>query len=150
METNDQNLNELNQEKMELTHESIGYLDQIRKWTTFFSILGFIGIAFMFIVGIFIGSIFSKIFPFANSGFPFSLIGIIYFILGIIYFFPALYLYRFSIYSKNAVKNNDSNEIGIALKNLKSHFKFLGILMIIILSIYLLIGIGALIVSLIK
>jgi len=61
-----------------------------------------------------------------------------------------LYLYKFSIYSRNAIKNNDSNEIVNALKNLKSHFKFIGIFTLIFLSIYLMIGIGFLVVHLIK
>ena len=150
METSNQNTgNEMNNVKVELTKESLFYYDQIRKWTTFFSILGFVFIGFLIIIGIFAGSIFSK-FGQVNSNFPFFIIGFIYIILAIIYFFPVLYLYRFSISSKLAIKNNDSNEIVKAFKNLKSHYQFMGILTIIVLSIYLIIGIGFFIVKLVR
>jgi hypothetical protein len=152
METSNQNTDiEMGQTKVELTKESLNYFDQIRKWTTFFSILGFVIIGLLLIFGIFAGSIFSK---FANantnSNFPFFMIGFIYFIIAIIYFFPVLYLYRFSVSSKLAIKNNDPNEFAKAFKNLKSHYQFTGILTIIVLSIYLLIGIGFLIVKMVR
>jgi hypothetical protein len=138
--------NEQNKEKIELSNESLFYFDQIRKWTTFFSILGFIVIGLLLIVGIFAGSIFTK-FGHINSKFPFAVLGFIYFIMAIIYFFPVLYLYNFSISSKRAIQNRDSNEITKAFKNLKSHFQYTGIFTIVFLSIYLLIGIGFLLVK---
>jgi len=64
--------NAINHEKMVLTDEASGYLDEIRKWTTFFSILGFIGIGLMIIFGIFAGLIFSKL-GYKNMYFPSTL-----------------------------------------------------------------------------
>ncbi len=150
METSNQNSgNEMNQVRMELTNESIFYLEQISKWTTFFSILGFVLIGILLIGGIFVGSIFSKLGQ-AYANFPFFTLSIIYFVIAIIYFFPVLYLYRFSVNSKHAIKSKDSNLINIAFKNLKSHYRYTGIMTIIILSIYLCFGIGFLIVKLVR
>ncbi len=150
METSNQNPNiEMNQLKIELTKESLFYFDQIRKWTTFFSILGFIIIGTLIIFEIFAGTIFAK-FGHINSNSRVIFLGLIYIVLAVLYFFPVLYLYRFSINSGMALKNNDSNKIEKAFKNLKSHYEFSGILTIIVLSMYLLIIIGFLIVKLLR
>lgn len=149
METNNLNQdNEMNRSTIELTKESIFYYDQIRKWTTFFSILGFVFIGLMSIFGIFAGSIFSK-FGQVNPGFSYFF-GFVYLIFAVIYFFPVLYLYRFSVSSGRAIKNRDSNEIVKAFKNLKSHYQFIGILVIILLALYLFMGVGFLVVKLLK
>ena len=122
---------------IELTTEAISYLEEIRKWSLFFAVIGFIGIGLMVILGIFIGRIFSNLgYPYANANFPTAFIGVIYIAMAVIYIFPVIYLYKFSISCKQAIRQKDHETMASAFKNLKSHFKYMGILMIIVLSMY--------------
>jgi predicted ferric reductase len=54
-------------------------------------------------------------------------------------FLPCLYLYKFSIKMQLAVKSVNQENFDESLMNLKSMFKFYGILTIVLLSFYVLI-----------
>lgn len=142
--TNQNNENELHDERLELTSESVYFLKKITTWTKFFSILGFIMSAVLIVLGVF-----SKIFFFAlneSTSMPIStFLGFVYIVLGIVYVFPALYLYGFTDKTNKAIRDTDSSLITLALKNLKSCLKFMGILTIVVLVIYLCAGIVAII-----
>ena len=56
--------------------------------------------------------------------------------MAIIYFFPILYLYKFSSSIKNGILNSSSDQLDLAFRNLKSHYKFMGILVIVMLAFY--------------
>jgi hypothetical protein len=131
---------------IELTAQSVIYLNDTRKWTMFFSILGFIFLALLLIGAIFMTSMFGAIaggnLPFPGNG---IMMGAFYLVLGVLYFFPILYLYKFSKYSKNAIYNEDSEQLSVAFRYLKLHYKFIGILSIGILLLYVLIFLIALI-----
>lgn len=129
-----------------LDESAVLNLETIRKWSLFFSILGFIMIGFF--VLLFLGMSFM---PFAIPGASamgparFSFLGGAFALLitMVLYFFPILYMYKFSVHSKNAVANLDQESAAIAFKYLKMHFQFVGILTIIVLAFYLLAGIIA-------
>ena len=78
-------------------------------------------------------------------GFPPFVFGLIYLIIGAVYFFPILYLYRFSSLIRKALQNKDTQILDIAFRNLKAHYKYIGILMIIALGIYVLMFAGMMI-----
>ncbi len=147
MDTIDQNqINENEVSKMELEKDSIKSLNEIRKWTSFFAILGFIFIGLMLVVALSFGSIYSQIG--ANryvAPFPTFLIGFIYIVFGIIYFFPILYLYRFSSWTRKALILKSTSDLNLAFRNLKRHYRYMGIITIIILGLYVLVLIGFLI-----
>ena len=130
--------------KIELTQETIGYLNETRKWTIFLAILGFIFIGLMVIMSFSFGAIFSA---FGDQGvnlpLPNFLFIALYIAMAILYFFPIFYLYQFSSFTKRGLTDKNENLIMLAFKNLKSHYKFIGVLTIIILSIYLLVFLGA-------
>ena len=148
METTYQNYdNGLQNRQLVLTYESVSYLQAIAKWTTFFSILGFVFIGIMVVFGLLMTTFMPTFF--ANSGNPImSYLGFIYVVFALIYIMPVIYLYRFSTIAKKAISKNDSNDIITALKNLKSHFKSVGIITILILFLYLIGGIGFAVVKL--
>jgi hypothetical protein len=126
-----------NSGSLAITTESAGYLNSTRKWTTFFSVLGFIFIGFMVIAAFYLMTTFSMMYsnmPFPGMG---MIIGIIYIFMGALYFFPIFYLFKFSTHMNNALKLKDSRTLDLAFKNLKSHYKFFGILTIVVLSIYI-------------
>jgi len=70
--------------------------------------------------------------------------GLMYVLIGLLYFFPVYYLFKFSSKVRTALMTKNTQELETAFENLKSHYKFIGILMIITLSIYVLFGGGAL------
>lgn len=123
--------------KIELEQESLNYLNTTRKWTMFLAILGFIGIGILIIIGLFAG-VFLSAFKtsVASSGFPEWIIFIVILIMAVIYFFPVLFLFRFSKHTANAVNSLDKEEMKKALKNLKSYYLYIGVLVIIVLAFY--------------
>ena len=71
--------------------------------------------------------------------------GFFIFSMALLLFFPAYYLFNFSTKLRRAVYNNDQPVLTESLKNLKSFFKFYGILVIVLLSFYILIFIAGVI-----
>jgi len=138
MDTNNQNqINEKEDSGLELLNDSINNLNETGKWAKFLAILGFVFIGLIIIMGFSFGIIFSIV----GGGefkppFPSFLFGFIYLVFGLIYFFPILYLFRFSIWTKKALNNKNTNDLNLAFRNLKAHYRYIGIMMIIILGIY--------------
>ena len=119
-----------------------GYLNETGKWGKFLAIVGFCVIGLIVMMGLFAGTIFSSM----GEALPFPgfLMGLIYVGIGLLYFFPVYYLFKFSNQVRTALISKNSQQLDSAFENLKSHYKFIGILMIITLSMYVLFGGGAL------
>lgn len=139
-----------NQNNLQLNEQAVSALRESAKWSYFLAILGFIGVGFMIIAAFFIGSIMSMApnNPYGEGG-PFAMmkgfLSFFYIIIAVLYFFPILYLYRYASGMKQGLLMSDSETVSNALVNLKSHHKFLGITAIVVLSLYLLVFIGAII-----
>jgi hypothetical protein len=131
--------------RIEIGQEGIGYLNITRKWTMFLAILGFIGLALMLIGVVAIGALL----PLLGLGdaslgsLEITLMVVVLLLISALYFFPVLYLFRFSVHTKNAVETLSPEKLSQALKNLKSCFRFIGIFTIIIICLYILIFIFA-------
>ncbi len=125
-----------------LNNHSITFLKEIAKWTKFLSIIGFVGIGLMILVA-FLGEYVSS--SIQNSeAFNFEFSGgigatVFVLVLSVIYFLPVYYLYKFANNMKSALESKDDDQLTSAFEMLKSHYKFLGIFTIVILSIYLII-----------
>jgi t-SNARE complex subunit (syntaxin) len=134
--------NSVNEEpKFELDSAAVSHLAETRKWTMFMSVLGFIFLGLMLIVLIvlvFLGSSFS------NSGFSTLVIIPILLMCGI-YFFPIYYLFRFSSFSGQALIKKDNGLLSQALRYLKLHYRFMGILLIIVICIYVVVIVGVIV-----
>lgn len=129
-----------------VNQEALFHLEASRKWTLFLSIMGFIFIGIMLLTPL----LFLRFFRVADipTAFPmafsmFSMIPLL--ILVVIYFFPFYYLLQFSRFSKTAIQNRDDASLASALKYLKLHYQFMGVLVIIGAGIYLLAIFGMLI-----
>lgn len=121
---------------LSLNTESAGYLRETGGWARFLSILGFIFVGLIVILAFFVGGIMSAAgMGGVMAGMEF-LFTIIYLALAALYFFPILYLFRFATNVIDAVKANDAATLTVALANLKSHYKFIGILTAIFLGLY--------------
>ena len=129
-------------EQLTLTSGAKSFLKETAKWCKFLSILGFIGLGLLFLSSFFISTIYASM-PQATST-PFNLgtaITIFYILMIAIYIFPLYYLYQFSVKLKKAVTSKDDEVLASAFEMLKSHYKFVGVFTIIMLSIYILAGI---------
>lgn len=119
----------------------LGFLKETSKWSFFLAVVGFVGIGLMALVGIIITvsmglSSFNS--TYQEFGMNMTYFGLIYIVLAVIYFFPVLYLFNFSRKLKTALASNDMSSLTEAFSNLKSHYKFIGILAIVVVSIYIL------------
>ena len=133
--------------ELEVNEDIKGFLKEPSSWTYFLSILGFIGIAIMVVFGVFFGAIMSagalgNNNPYEAMGFSMGYFGLIYVAMALIYFFPVLYLFNFSRKMKSALSSNNKIDFKSAFANLKSHYKFMGVFAIVIVSIYVLAFIG--------
>lgn len=129
-------------EQLVLNSKSKNFLKEISKWTLFFSILGFIGIAFLVLIAILMGTLYA---PMVNmlakqQGVESlsTILMITYLVLALLYFMPVFYLFKFSKKMKSALANKNDDILADAFENLKSHYKFIGVLTIIMLSLYVL------------
>lgn len=121
-------------EELKIDCISKEFLTETVKWTSFLSILGFIGIGFFVIISLgmmLMGLKFGPMF----GGFA---AGLIYLIVAGFYFIPINYLYKFSSNMKLALKNNNQAALRCSFEYLKAHYKFIGILTLIIISFYIL------------
>tara|TARA_R110002072_G_scaffold31868_1_gene98046 strand:- start:50 stop:499 length:450 start_codon:yes stop_codon:yes gene_type:complete len=129
-------------EQLVVTSKSKTFLREIARWTFFFSILGFIGITFLLIAGILIGFTYASVLDMVSQqqglpalGLP---LAISYVVSALLYFMPVWYLFKFSRKMKSALATKNDDVLADAFENLKSHFKFIGVLTIIVISLYVL------------
>jgi len=129
-----------------LTATVKNYLIVTSSWGKFLAILGYIGLGLLLILSLMM--LFGMSFlndslgtlSYFNQPQAISLVsmGIIYLIMIALYFFPVYFLHQFSKRVKSALLNNDISDMETAFKNLKSLFKFTGVVSIVVLSIYVL------------
>jgi uncharacterized membrane protein len=121
---------------IEINIIGINDLNETRKWTMFLSIVGFCFIGLAIVILVIAGILGSTLSPsrFALT----SLIPLM--LLVLIYFFPVYYLYQFSRYTKKATLEMKGEFAIKAFQYLKMHYRFMGILTIVILCLYLVLG----------
>lgn len=121
---------------------------EMAKWTKFLAIMGFIMMGIMIVAGLFMGSIFASL-PVYNTVGALSGIGfaVFYTLISAIYFYPVYALYKFSTLIKQALAHNDTAIFNEAIAYKKNMYKYMGILMIIILAMYALIFMFAIMVG---
>lgn len=127
-----------NSDQLLVNRNGIEFLRETSKWTKFIAIVGYVGVGLMVL-----GALFSISTGFSELSGIYGLlgggaVGVMYLLIAALYFFPVHYLYNFSLNMKRAIASGEENALEAGLRYLKSHYKFLGILMIIMLSFYLL------------
>jgi hypothetical protein len=118
---------------------ALGYLQATRPWVKFLAIVGFVFIVLMWIIGLWM--CFASSALSTQPGMPRMfgpVFGIIYILLSFLYFMPCLFLYRYGK-AIAAIPSTGQSALEEALKNQKSLWKFMGILMIVVLCFYALI-----------
>lgn len=116
-------------------------LEEAGKWSRFLSIVGFVILAIMLIFGLFAGSLMGGLM--AASGSPLASFGATFFTIYIVIvcavaFYPTFMLYKFGSTVRASIRTSDAAGFNQSLLYLKRYFKFLGILTIIFIGLYLL------------
>ncbi len=114
------------------------YLKETAKWAKFLAIIGYIGIGILVLFSLFMLFEMSALAGMFDA-LPLTLIGILYLLIALLNYFPTNYLNNFANKTKRALAENDQDEINLGFKNLKSMFKFMGIITIVFLCLYALI-----------
>jgi hypothetical protein len=123
--------------KIEIGPEALKNLNVTRKWTTFLSVLGFIFLGLIIVAGL-ATSLFLTTFKSqqANLGVPEWLMIVVIIAIGIFYFFPIFFLFRFSRNTRDGVQNRDPRKLTKGFRNLRLYFAYLGIMVILVLTVY--------------
>lgn len=126
------------------------FLSECAKWGRFLAIIGFILCGIMVVLAFFIPVLIMNIPPYnamassLSSGLATGMT-IMYILLALLFFFPCFYLNKFSVKMKSSLAESSQENFAESLQNLKSMFKFYGIVAIVTLSIYALIFLAAMI-----
>lgn len=121
-----------------IDNEILNNLNATRKWTTFISVLGFIFLGLLIFIGAITGTFLTAFkSKETNLGIPESIMLLIFALTAVIYFFPVFFLFRFSRHTRNAVQKNDRDEFFKASKNLRAFFTYIGVMAIIVITVYI-------------
>jgi hypothetical protein len=128
---------------LQVDNGNIPYLAEAAKWAKFLSILGFIFCALIIIAALLMGTAFSAVFSQLQSqnmaglgAVGGTVLMIYYIVIAIVYFFPCLFLFNFASKMQTSIRNNDQVYLNTSFRNIKSFFKFWGIVTIIVLCIF--------------
>ena len=126
--------------ELQVDHEASIYLKEAARWAKFLAILGFIGCGLVVLFGLFAGSIFARLY--SRAGMDGAMVSgygagyaIFYILMALLYFFPCLYTYNFGSKMQVALRSNDQTQLNQSFKNMKSCYRFMGILTIIWLGL---------------
>jgi hypothetical protein len=145
MENQELNVEQQNNANL-LTVNVKNYLMETARWGKFLAILGYVGLGFLLILSLlmifgmsFLSNSLSGMSQLYQTG-SLSLVsvGMMYILIIAIYFFPIYFLHIFSLRIKSGLLTNNASDMELGFKNLKSLFKFMGIVSIVVLSIYVL------------
>lgn len=125
-----------NFDELHFSTQAKQYLKEAAGWARFLSLVGLISIGLLVVgvIGVFLFGAFSRI---SMGPFEGSLIILIYGLMALLYFFPLYYLYQFAGNAKRAVLFNDRSAMERCFSFLKSHYKFMGVLVIVLLAFYM-------------
>ncbi len=134
--------NDNNKGGVVVSDRTFAFLESAGKWARFLAILGFIGIGIMvlfslitIVTGSAMESSFSRYGRFRGGGAPVWLMGFGYLIGAVIAFFPLKFLNTFASRAIEIGMRRDSILLEEAIENLKSFFKFYGILTIVYMGL---------------
>ena len=125
-----------------IDQSSRAHLAEAAKWAKFLAIVGFVMCGLIIVLSFFIGALFStSMSRYGDSAAFGSGFGIIMTIVdlsfAVLYFFPCLFLFRFANNMIVALNSNEQITLNRSFQNLKIMFRYVGILTIIVLALYI-------------
>lgn len=121
---------------------SANMLRQTKPWVRFISVMMFIGSAFMVLGGFFMmvsgaaGMGGGGGGPRAAFGGVSALIGVAYLVMAMFYIVPGVFLWRYADRIESFVQQRTTAALAAALEAQKSFWKFVGIMMLIVMVLY--------------
>ena len=116
------------------------HLSETARWARFLAIVGFIFLGLMIIGGISVALFVGRPLDTYDGSSVFSAFSVgmsfMYIIVAVIWFFPLLFLFRFSSRMQAALHGNDQNALNTSFENLKSCFRYVGVITIIVFALY--------------
>jgi hypothetical protein len=115
------------------------YMLETARWAKFLAIIGFVMAGLSLIGALFF--FISSAGPLAGQlNLPSSMVifigGTIYFLVILVSYYPSIKLYRFASRVRPAISTGNPEEMSEAFRNLKSAFKFMGILVLVFIAFY--------------
>jgi len=129
--------------KLVVTEEMRSYLYDITRWAKLLSVVGFVVSVFVILAAFSIPALINSNPAVATQMGQLGpsgsiIITVIYFILGLLLFYPSILLNKVASKGKQGVLFGDQESLNQALANLKSLFKFWGIVTIVAIGLYFL------------
>lgn len=120
-----------------MTHKVLAMLRQTQPWVRFLSVLGFVCSALMVFMGAFafVATMSAK----TRGGPVEHFVVLAYIPIGILYFFPSLFLFRYASRINTLWMTRSVRQLEDALEAQKSFWKFVGILALVVIVLYLLV-----------
>ena len=123
---------------------SVDMLRQTKPWVTFLSVMGFISTGLMLFAGV--GMILvGAIAPSGASPFPPALFGVMYLPMAFVYIYPSLKLWSYSGAIGRLMATRSMADLEAALAQQKSFWKFVAILTIAMMVLYVLLIAGVMV-----
>jgi len=127
--------------ELQVDHDASNYLRDAARWAKFLAIVGFVFCGLIVLAALFAGSILAGsigAMSGSRSGASMggAMVSVVYIGVGLLYFFPCLYTFNFASKMQVALRNNDQAHLNVAFKNLRSCYRFMGILTIICLCLW--------------
>lgn len=113
-----------------ITAQSRTFLLEASKWANFLAIVGFVMLGIGTISLLFLMGFSARLGTIGPGQIILSLAMLA------LCFFPTYYLFNFGKKIKTGINNSAQNDVDDSFMNLKSMFKFMGVMMIVVLSIY--------------
>ncbi|RYY56625.1 MAG: hypothetical protein EOO09_05705 [Chitinophagaceae bacterium] len=123
------------------------HLGEAARWARFLSIVGFIVIGLFVVVALFFSSTVASSMSgggmygdgySSGVGLGSTVIAVTYILISLLWFFPTLFLFRFASKMKAALATNEQDSLNVSFQNLKAMLRFMGILTIIGLVLWVL------------
>ena len=120
------------------------HLVEAAKWGKFLAIVGFVMCGLIVVGGLVMATIVGSMSRTYGNDMPAGFgatfgptFMVVYIIIAALYFFPCLFLLRFSNKMKVALASDNQSELTSSFQNLKVLFRYVGILIIVALSFYI-------------
>ena len=132
---------------LKLNESAKDSLKEIARWTYYLSIIGYIAIALLFSAGLYGMKISYSIRQMGSEMYRIGgglgiLMAFLKIVMALIYVYPVYYLNKFSLEMKEAINENDSDMLAISFEYLQKHYKYIGVMTLVISLIYFLLFIG--------
>jgi hypothetical protein len=127
--------------ELQVDHLSTVYLRGAARWAKFLAVVGFIFCGLSLLMAVLFASVFASLFNSLGSGglgMSGGWLAFVYVCIALVNFFPCLYLYNFAHRMQLALESNDQEQLNISFRNMRAFYRFVGVLMILCLGLWLL------------